>query len=199
MVMVSKFITKRIVVLKRCVKFIVIIIFTLEDKGGFKETGRDGVGMGIIWTILTNVKVIAMVSSIVMGDICVAYVRNLFGAFNPVGNGLRSHLKWFRENINSWVVILNDSPKVDISMNFVTIRIFDPGGNDTPLIGETWHTKWVLGEAVMIGTMLKLQLHSWLEGDKNHYNDIIFVFDPGGSFTSSFYLFTPSYEARCDP
>ncbi|KAK9705852.1 hypothetical protein RND81_07G087000 [Saponaria officinalis] len=84
-VMLFAFIARSLVVCRICVKPLTIIL-TLEDKGGLKGTERDGVGMGITWTTLTNVNVIAMVSSIVMGDICVACVRDLFGAFDPVGH-----------------------------------------------------------------------------------------------------------------
>ncbi|KAK9707429.1 hypothetical protein RND81_07G197200 [Saponaria officinalis] len=69
------------VVFEVCIKTS-IIIFTLEDKGGFKGTGEDGASMEIIWPTLTNVIVIATISSTLVSDICGACVRYLFGAFD---------------------------------------------------------------------------------------------------------------------
>ncbi|KAK9742989.1 hypothetical protein RND81_03G209800 [Saponaria officinalis] len=69
------------IVFQVCIKTL-IIIFTLEDKGGFKGTGEDGTGMEIIWATLTNVNFIATISSTVASDICVACVRYLFCAFD---------------------------------------------------------------------------------------------------------------------
>ncbi|KAK9742992.1 hypothetical protein RND81_03G210100 [Saponaria officinalis] len=69
------------IVFQVCIKTL-IIIFTLEDKGGFKGTGEDGAGMEIIWATLTNVNFIATISSTVASDICVACVRYLFCAFD---------------------------------------------------------------------------------------------------------------------
>ncbi|KAK9733395.1 hypothetical protein RND81_04G065400 [Saponaria officinalis] len=159
---------------------------TLEDKGYFERVGDD--------TALALQRITSIVN----------YVVNHFTTSCHIPIVMPLIVLIFdpgRLNIKFWVVILKDSPKVDISMKFVTIWIFDPGGNDVPLIGETWDIWCVFCEEVMSTTMSKFLLRFSLK--HTHAITITMIL-----FLSliqvevlipSFYFLTPFYEAICDP